>query len=106
MDNLFGDDANDKVEDKPKRRRRSKKQKGKFPEPESFEKALEELEVLVARLDEGDVPLEESVEIFERAQFLAQWCQTKLDEIEGRLKLLVPNGKGGFNVETIPDPID
>lgn len=104
MNNLFGDDEQKKI---VKKQKRSRKRKGdgtsKMSEPKSFEVALAELEELVAKLDTGDVPLEESVKIFERAQFLAKWCQDKLDKIEGKLKLLVPNSSGGFDAQPIDD---
>jgi len=102
MDNLFNDDTGAK----PKRQRQSKKRAAKeaenqIAEPKSFETALVELQKIVEKLDEGEVALEESVALFERAQFLARWCQDKLDRIEGKLKLLVPTGDGGFEVEDI-----
>ncbi len=78
-------------------------EKREHKEPESFEAALEELEQIVAKLDSGELPLEESVTMFERAQFLVQWCQSKLDKIEGKLKLLVPDGEGGFLLEDVDD---
>lgn len=52
----------------------------------SFEQALEELEHLVAQLEEGKIPLEESMELFERGQQLAQRCNTMLNEAELRVK--------------------
>ena len=101
QDNLFG--ADEKEPQKPRKRKAAKKANGATPEPESFESALEELENLVQKLESGDIPLEESVTLFERAQFLANWCQQKLDKIEGKLKLLVPGKEGEFDVEDVDD---
>ena len=103
MIGLFGEE-NDDGKNAQKKKKRSSGEKSvdkKIPEPESFESALEELETLVEELDSGDVHLEKSVELFERAQFLAKWCQKKLDKIEGKLKLLIANDEGGFDVEPL-----
>ncbi len=70
-------------------------------EPKSFEIPLEELETLVDELDSEDVNLEKSVELFERAQFLAKWSLEKLDKIKGKLKLLVASDEGGFDAEPL-----
>jgi len=108
MAGLFGEDAEDKENMQRQKKRKSRKESDekKMPEPESFEDALKELEDLVENLDSGDVPLEESVELFMRAQFLAKWCQEKLDKIEGKLKLLVANDMGGFDVEPLDSDDD
>ncbi len=52
----------------------------------SFEKAMAELEDLVKQLEEGDMPLEESMDLFERGQRLAQHCNTLLDAAEIRVQ--------------------
>ena len=51
----------------------------------SFEKAIEELESIVKRLEEGKVPLEESVAIYERGESLKRRCQELLQQAEARL---------------------
>ncbi len=57
-------------------------------EPESFESALNELEQLVSGLEAGDVPLEKSLEAFERGQKLIQFCEQKLQTVEKAIKQL------------------
>lgn len=56
--------------------------------PESFEAAIERLEELVAKLEQGDVPLEESLTAFEEGQRLIAYCEKKLQTAEQVLKQL------------------
>ncbi len=51
----------------------------------SFEAAYAELESIVTRLDAGDLPLEESVTLFERGKRLSEYCQRVLDQAELRV---------------------
>jgi exodeoxyribonuclease VII small subunit len=62
----------------------------------TFEQAFSELETLVAKLEEGDLPLEESLATFERGQALAARCAELLDEAELKLEELAPDDSGGF----------
>ena len=57
--------------------------------PTHFEDALKELEGLVARLEHGDLPLEESLQSFERGIELTRTCQTALQEAEQKVQTLV-----------------
>ena len=57
----------------------------------SFEQALVELEDLVAQLEEGNMPLEESMALFERGQLLAERCNTMLDAAEMRVYQIDPS---------------
>src|SRR5260370_104190 len=50
----------------------------------SFERAIEELESIVKRLEDGKVPLEESVAIYERGESLKRRCEELLRQAEGR----------------------
>lgn len=59
----------------------------------SFEAAYAELEAIVTQLDSGDLPLEESVKLFERGRKLAQHCQTLLDSAELRVSQLLDSGE-------------
>ena len=60
----------------------------------SFEAALKELEGIVARLEQGEVDLEESIALYERGQALKAHCEAKLKTAEGRLERIVL-GAGG-----------
>jgi exodeoxyribonuclease VII small subunit len=51
----------------------------------SFEAALKELEQIVAKLERGDVPLEESIAIYERGEALKNRCQALLAQAEERI---------------------
>lgn len=57
--------------------------------PATFEQALEELEVLVERLEAGDLPLEEALADFERGVKLTRECQQKLASAEQKVKVLM-----------------
>lgn len=61
----------------------------------SFEKALEALEDIVARLEAGKVDLEESIKIYERGEALRAHCEKKLKEAEARIEKITldPSGK-------------
>jgi len=61
----------------------------------TFEKALAELETIVAKLESGKVDLEESIKIYERGEALRKHCETKLAEAEARIEkiTLSPQGK-------------
>lgn len=60
----------------------------------SFEKALEELEKIVERLEDGSLGLEESIAEFERGTRLARYCREKLDEAERRIEILQKGENG------------
>jgi len=53
-----------------------------------FEAALEELEGLVERMEEGDLSLEESLKTYERGIELSRACQKSLDAAEQRIQIL------------------
>ncbi|AOF88493.1 MULTISPECIES: exodeoxyribonuclease VII small subunit [Rhizobiaceae] len=52
----------------------------------SFEQAVEELEKIVAALERGDVPLDRSIEIYERGEALKKHCETLLSAAENRIE--------------------
>jgi exodeoxyribonuclease VII small subunit len=52
----------------------------------SFEQALEQLEKIVASLETGDVPLNRSIEIYERGEALKSHCETLLKAAEDRIE--------------------
>lgn len=58
----------------------------------TFEAALKELEGIVARLELGQVDLEDSIALYERGQVLKAHCENKLRAAESRLEKLVQNG--------------
>lgn len=64
------------------------------PEKPSFERELEELEAVVKRLESGELPLEESLKLFERGVALSGSCREQLEAAETRVEMLVKRGRG------------
>ena len=66
----------------------------------SFEEALRALEDVVRRLESGDVPLEESIGLYERGEALRGHCQARLDAAQARIDKIVagPDGKASATV--------
>ncbi len=60
----------------------------------TFEEALDQLETLVARLEAGDLPLEEALKTFEEGVRLTRLCSARLEDAERRVRLLVPSPDG------------
>ncbi len=76
-----------------------------------FEKKLTDLESIVQRLEQGDLPLEESVRLFEEGMKLSDDCKKELDSAEGRVQLLIDQGGGKMkaqplDVETDEESVD
>ncbi|NEW89170.1 MULTISPECIES: exodeoxyribonuclease VII small subunit [Rhodopseudomonas] len=69
----------------------------------SFERALEELETIVKRLEDGKVPLEESVTIYERGEALKRRCEDLLRQAEARVDKITTDAQG---VPTGTEPLD
>jgi exodeoxyribonuclease VII small subunit len=63
----------------------------------TYEQAFEELQGVVARLETGDLPLEEALALFGRGQALAGRCNELLEEAELRLRELLPDEGEGFS---------
>ena len=57
-----------------------------------FEAAIAELETIVKKLEEGDLPLEKSLELYERGVQLSRFCHTRLEEAEKRIEILNERG--------------
>lgn len=60
----------------------------------SFERAIEELETIVKRLEDGKVPLEESVAIYERGETLKRRCEELLRQAEARVDKITTDANG------------
>ena len=58
--------------------------------PKPFESSLEELERIVRELEQGDIPLEKSLELFEQGVKLSRECQDRLNQAERRIEILEP----------------
>lgn len=66
-----------------------------------FEKKLTDLESIVQRLEQGDLPLEESVRLFEEGMKLSDDCKKELDAAEGRVQLLIDQGGGKMKAQPL-----
>lgn len=67
----------------------------------SFEKSLDELEKIVAKLEAGDLPLEESLKLFEEGVKLSRNCRERLTKAERRIEMLVSDGDGGLTTDAL-----
>ncbi len=74
------------------------KQKDKSPD-HSFESLFSELETTVAKLEAGDLSLDESLALFQRGMELTKKCGELLDHAELRIKELVPQADGQVGAE-------
>jgi exodeoxyribonuclease VII small subunit len=59
-----------------------------------FEAALKQLEEIVQRLEKGELPLEESLKLYEDGIRLSRLCHAKLEEAEGRIEMLMKDARG------------
>ncbi len=67
----------------------------------SFEDALKALEDVVRKLESGEVPLDESITLYERGEELRKLCQARLDAASARIEKIVA-GAGGQAAATAP----
>jgi len=58
-----------------------------------FETAIAELETIVKKLEEGDLPLETSLQLYERGVHLSRFCHARLEEAEHRIEILNERGE-------------
>jgi|SRR5688500_18475251 exodeoxyribonuclease VII small subunit len=70
-----------------------------------FEQSLTELEALVAKLEQGDVPLEEALKTFERGVALTRQCQTALRTAQQKVEVLLARN-GEETIESLVDEVD
>ena len=58
-----------------------------------FEAAIAELETIVKKLEDGDLPLEKSLELYERGVQLSRFCHARLEDAEKRIEILNERGE-------------
>ena len=63
------------------------------PTVKDCETAIAELETIVKKLEQGDLPLEQSLELYERGVQLSRFCHAKLEEAERRIEVLDERGE-------------
>ena len=64
-----------------------------------FEKAFQQLEKIVQRLEAEELPLDESLTLFEEGIRLSRFCNQKLEEVEKKIELILADAKGQPKVE-------
>ena len=67
----------------------------------TFEASLKELETIVKRLEEGDMPLDESLKLFETGVRLSRECRERLNNAERRIEVLMKEADGSISLEPI-----
>ncbi len=72
--------------------------------PMNLEKSLQELEALVLKLEQGDLPLEESLQHFERGVQLTRVCQQALSDAEQKIDILLGDTPQPCVLDSVPAP--
>lgn len=63
------------------------------PTIKDFEAAMAELESIIRKFEEGDLPLDESMKLYERGVQLSRFCHAKLEDVERRIEILNERGE-------------
>jgi len=70
-----------------------------------FEKAFQHLEKIVQRLESEELPLDESLQLFEEGIRLSRFCNQKLEEVEKKIELILADAKGQPRVEAFDEEV-
>jgi len=62
--------------------------------PNEFEKAFQQLEKIVQRLEGEELPLDESLQLFEEGIRLSRFCHQRLEEVEKKIETILADAKG------------
>jgi exodeoxyribonuclease VII small subunit len=65
----------------------------------TFEAAVQKLDEIVQKLEKGDMPLEQSLVLYEEGVRLSRLCHAKLEEAEGKIELLLKDARGDLVVD-------
>ena len=76
------------------------------PKTKTFESSLEELERIVRELEQGELPLEKSLELFEQGVKLSRECQERLNQAERRIEVLMRDNQGRPTVKPFEPETD
>ncbi len=80
---------------------------GKDTKEMKFETALDKLEEIVRKLEQGDLPLDDSLKLFEEGVGLARFCGTRLDAAERKIEILMKaEDEGARTAPFAPDGED
>lgn len=69
-----------------------------------FEKAFQQLEEIVKRLESEELPLDESLHLFEQGIALSRLCHKRLEEVEKKIELILADAKGQPRTEPFEEP--
>jgi exodeoxyribonuclease VII small subunit len=69
----------------------------------TFEQSLEELESIVTKLEQGDLPLEESLTLFENGIKLSRECRQRLNAAERQIQVLIKDADGELTISEFED---
>jgi exodeoxyribonuclease VII small subunit len=69
----------------------------------TFEESLKKLESIVDQLEKGDLPLEDSLKLFEEGVSLSAVCKEELDAAEGKVQILIKQRDGSLKAEPFPN---
>jgi exodeoxyribonuclease VII small subunit len=69
----------------------------------TFEQSLNDLERIVKQLEEGDLPLEESLKLFEEGVKLSRECRERLTSAERRIEVLMKDANGNLSLQPIEE---
>ncbi|WP_260706003.1 exodeoxyribonuclease VII small subunit [Edaphobacter flagellatus] len=67
----------------------------------NFEQRLADLEAVVERLEEGGLPLDEAVRLFEEGMKLSESCKKELSDAEGRVQVLIERAGGKMKTQEL-----
>jgi exodeoxyribonuclease VII small subunit len=71
-----------------------------LPDDLTFERAIEQLEGLVARMEDGKLPLEESLVAYQKGAQLIRFCESRLTAAQGRIAILEGDTLRDFSPDT------
>lgn len=71
---------------------------------QTFEQAMNRLEEINQALESGDIPLEESIKLYDEGIKLIEFCQSKLNEAEKKIQKLSRNTEGNFEISDLNSP--
>ena len=72
------------------------------PRSNEFEKAFQQLEKIVQRLEREELPLDESLQLFEEGIRLSRFCHQRLEEVEKKIETILADAKG----QPVTEPFD
>lgn len=72
----------------------------------SFEEALKELEIITQKLENGNLPLDEAIEFYNRGNFLKGYCETKLHEAKLKIEKIILEDGQAVSTETVEQKED